>query len=152
MTIDQIQIRPAQPADLTAVLRLMSENDLTGEGIEAFFSDAYAIAEHEGTIVGCGGIEVYDQHGLLRSVAVDGDWKSRGLGAALVADRLAWAADQSLDCVYLLTLTAPHFFRKQGFRTITRGDVPEVVRQSEEFTQLCPETAEVMAYEIDQLK
>ncbi len=46
--------------------------------------------------------------------------------------------------MFLLTETAAHFFPRFGFRAISRGEVPESVRASLEFTTACPKSALVM--------
>ncbi|HEX8243382.1 MAG TPA: GNAT family N-acetyltransferase, partial [Longimicrobium sp.] len=93
---------------------------------------------------GAAGMEVYGGAGLLRSVAVDAGWQGRGLGAALTRERLAWAAARGLEEVYLLTDTAAGYFPKLGFAPVDRGQVPEAVRGSLQFTAVCPASAAVM--------
>ncbi len=62
--------RPATPADLPAVRRLLPEEGLPEDGLEAQFPDGYAVASAESDIVGAAGVEVYGPDGLLRSVGV----------------------------------------------------------------------------------
>jgi len=98
----------------------------------------------EKEIVGCSALELYQQLALLRSVAVKPSLRKRGLGVELTRAALDLARECQVRKVYLFTLTACAFFSKLGFIQASRSDVPTAVRQSIEFTTLCPESATVM--------
>ena len=99
--------------------------------------------------MGAAGVEVYGGAGLLRSVAVDPDWRGRGLGQRLTEERLRWAAARGLGTVYLLTTTAAGFFPRLGFAPVARDEVPPEVRGSLQFAGVCPSTAAVMALRLE---
>lgn len=132
---------PASPEDLPEVLALVRSFDLPTDGVSEAFPQAYAVARRGSDLVGVAGLELYDDVGLLRSVAVAAQERSRGLGRALVTDRLAVARKQRLKCVCLLTLTAADYFRGLGFRDIERARAPASVQQAPEFMTLCPASA-----------
>jgi amino-acid N-acetyltransferase len=54
------------------------------------------------------------------------------------------AEARGIHALYLLTTTAERYFPSFGFRTIDRGEVPDDVRATEEFTSACPASATVM--------
>jgi arsenite methyltransferase len=138
-------LRPAVPADLAAVRALLERRGLPAEGIADHLGPAYAVAvDGDGAVVGVAGLETYGAAGLLRSLAVDAAWAGRGIGAALTTDRLAEAAARGLTEVYGLTTTAEDYFPRFGFEAVTREAVPEAVRGSGEFADLCPESAAVL--------
>jgi N-acetylglutamate synthase-like GNAT family acetyltransferase len=110
-----------------------------GEQLEGF-----AVAVASGRIVGAAGLERHGRHGLLRSVAVEPEWRGRGVAKALVADRVQHARAAGMPAVHLLTTTASGWFAQLGFRAVPRSAVPEAVRRSEEFAAICPDTAVVM--------
>jgi amino-acid N-acetyltransferase len=141
---DAFAVRPADAGDLEQVRRLLHECGLPLEGLDAHFGSAYAVAHAGARIVGAAGIEVWGRCGLLRSVVVDLPWRSRGLAAGLVRDRLSWAEHQRLLGVYLLTTTAEGYFRRFGFEGIERTRVPQDLRASAEFAGACPSSAAVM--------
>ncbi|MGQ0720631.1 MAG: arsenic resistance N-acetyltransferase ArsN2 [Candidatus Eiseniibacteriota bacterium] len=141
-------IRPAADADLPAVRALVSACGLPEAGLEDQF-EGFAVAVGDGRIVGVAGLERHGRQGLLRSVAVDGAWRSRGVAAALVADRLERALADGLESVHLLTTTASDWFARAGFLTVPRSAVPEAVRRSSEFARVCPESAVVMVRRLD---
>jgi amino-acid N-acetyltransferase len=86
---------------------------------------------------------------MIRSVAVDPAWRGRGLGGRLTRVVLDLAEQAGVQRIYLLTETAPDFFRGFGFRPIQRDDADAAVRTSAEFTELCPTSAIVMVREPD---
>ena len=137
------KLRPAQQADLPAIEQLLIASDLPLAGV-ADALRGFVVAESEGSIVGTAAIEVCDDNALLRSVAVAPDWRSRGLGRALVTRVIADAEARGIRALYLLTTTAEHYFPSFGFEQISRAEVPDDVRQTDEFQVACPDTAIVM--------
>jgi len=107
--------------------------------------DTTFVARDGDRVVGAAALEVHEDGGLLRSVVVHPAERGTGLGRRLVRKVLELADARQLHAVYLLTTTAPGYFPKLGFTTITRADVPPGVRQSVEFTSACPASAIVMA-------
>jgi amino-acid N-acetyltransferase len=49
-----------------------------------------------------------------------------------------------VKALYLLTTTAERYFPSFGFATISRNEVPEPVRASAEFRNVCPVSAVAM--------
>ena len=47
-------------------------------------------------------------------------------------------------CSTSLTETAARFFSKLGYQVVGRGEVPQAIRVTREFSNLCPDTAIVM--------
>ncbi len=135
------EIREARPSDAPAIATLVRDAGLPVEGIE---SARFTVAEHEGRIVGCAGLEVHGDAALLRSVAVAAGWRGRRVGEAVVRAVLDSAEHRTLDPVVLLTTTASDWFPRFGFAVTTRGAVPLVLDESAEFRGACPETATIM--------
>jgi amino-acid N-acetyltransferase len=54
------------------------------------------------------------------------------------------AREAGIGRLYLLTTTAADFFAALGYERVDRGEVPEAVRGSAEFSDLCPDTAVAM--------
>ena len=136
-------IRLATPGDFAGVVRLLEAADLPTAGLRPSLQD-FLVAEHGGRIVGAIGLEVYGDHGLLRSAVVDADKRNSGLGSKLVESLLRRAETRGTREVYLLTTTAERFFPRFGFAAIDRGEVATTVLASEEFRGACPDTAIVM--------
>jgi amino-acid N-acetyltransferase len=102
------------------------------------------VAVESGRLIGAAGVERYGSYGLLRSVVAAPDWRGRGIGEALVRDRLGWAERAGLEAVYLLTTTAMEYFPRLGFAAVERATAPAEIRASPEFSSVCPSSAVVM--------
>ena len=137
------RIRPATPADLPRVEQLLTDSSLPLTGVREALKD-FVVAEADGDLVGVAGLEVCRDDALLRSVAVRPEWRSKGVGRALVTRAVCDAEARGLRALYLLTTTAERYFPSFGFKQISREDVPESVRQTDEFTKACPASATVM--------
>lgn len=136
-------IEPAQSADLTAILNLLSASGLPQEGFSGHLATA-VVARAGQQVVGCAALELYSSAALLRSVAVAPAYRGRGLGQQLTLAALNLARTSGVTHVYLLTETASQFYPKFGFRAVERVQVPPAVQSSPEFTSLCPASAVAM--------
>ena len=137
------RIRPATEADLPRVEQLLADSSLPLTGVREALKD-FVVAEAGGDLVGVAGLEVCCDDALLRSVAVRPEWRSKGVGRALVTRAISDAEARGLRALYLLTTTAERYFPTFGFKQITREQVPEDVRKTDEFTTACPASATVM--------
>ena len=137
------RIRAASSEDLPRVQRLLADSDLPLTGVREAL-DNFVVAEADGEIVGVAGLEVCCDDALLRSVAVAPEWRSKGLGRALVTRAVSDAEARGIRALYLLTTTAERYFPSFGFTAIERAAVPAEVRATEEFTTACPASATVM--------
>lgn len=104
----------------------------------------YAV-EVDGDRVGCIGIERYGDAALLRSAAVAEPYRGEGYGRGAVRALESHARDDGVAALYLLTTTAAAFFAELGYERIEREAVPDAVRESAEFDDLCPVSATVMS-------
>ena len=138
-----VTFRRAENADQGAVAAILRDLALPTEGL-AEWLERFWIADHEGRVVGVAGMEHYGDGGLLRSVAVAREWQGSGIGRALIDRVLEEGRAAGVRDVYLLTTTAEHYFPRLGFVCITRGEVPDWVQTSVEFTSACPSSAVVM--------
>jgi amino-acid N-acetyltransferase len=145
-TTTALLVRPAAPDDLPAVERLLAASDLPLDGVRDALS-TFVVAESGGEIVGVAGLELPGDNALLRSVAVQPDWRSLGVGRALVTRVIADAEARGIHALYLLTTTAERWFPNFGFRTVARDGVPADVRATTEFMSACPASATVMVRE-----
>lgn len=139
------RVPPHEVARLGPLLRAsgLTAVGLPGEGVRVVAIDD---GQH---VRACAAVEVLDDTGLLRSVAVSTDLRGHGLGREIVAAAEAEARQAGVAMLYLLTETAAGFFSRLGYRPIPRPDVPESIRRSRQFTELCPESAVIMVRNLD---
>jgi len=146
---EAIDIRTAGGGDLERLTDLLRECGLPAGGVEENLGKWFVVAEHEREFVGVCGIEVSGVFGLLRSLAVSSSWRGRSIGQALVNERIAWAGNAGIRALYLLTIDADRYFEQFGFRRINRDVVPREIKNSLEFSSLCPETVVVMVRDLE---
>jgi amino-acid N-acetyltransferase len=140
-----MKIDRADATDLPRILALLEGSGLPVDGLAAH-TDTLMVArdDRDDRLIGCAGLEMYDDAALLRSVAVTGDARGTGVGQRLTRAVLELARSRGIRDVYLLTETAADFFPRFGFVRTTRDQVPDAVKQSVEFTTACPQSAVVM--------
>ncbi|MEN9545057.1 MAG: hypothetical protein RLZZ598_1890 [Pseudomonadota bacterium] len=138
-----ISLRQTHPADWPAIEALLRANRLPLQGAREHLS-TFVVAESGREIVGCAGAEPRGDVALLRSVAVAPGLRHQGIGRQMVSLVLEEARRRSFKAAYLLTTTAPDYFRRHGFTAIDRLQAPASLEQSPEFQGACPASAELM--------
>ncbi len=140
------RIRTATDLDLPAAVELLLDAalpvaDLSAERL-AFV--AYKQQEIQGVI----GLESVENLGLLRSLVVSRAARGSGIGAALVAALEAMCRERGVRELWLLTIDADAFFVKLGYIVCSRDVAPEAIRNTVEFSDLCPGDAVLMSKEL----
>lgn len=97
-----------------------------------------------GRLVGVVGVEVYGRVGMLRSLAVEPAHRKTGLGTTLATSAEAWAAEQGIETLYLLTTTAAQFFARRGYVAVPRSEAPQAIAATAQFSALCPASSTLM--------
>jgi len=125
------------------VRKLLLEADLTTEDLPESLDHFFGCGERSapGGVVG---LELYGPYALLRSLAVAAASRHRGCGKALVAAAEEHARGKAVESIFLLTETAETFFRRLGYQVADRGAAPGPIRQTREFSELCPDSATFM--------
>jgi len=139
-----LSAEPARPHDLRGALDLLGRAELTDQDVSEGWGHYFVVREDDGRVVGVAGLELHGEDGLLRSVAVDADYRGQGLAAALVEAVFQRASRVGLGSVYLLTTTAKDYFARRGFTDCPRDQAPAAIRESWEFRTGCPSTAAFM--------
>ncbi len=94
------------------------------------------------------GLQIFSTDALLRSLVVAETVRERGIGRKLVAAAEGLAVQRGVSRVFLLTDTAEGFFAALGYRSVDRQVAPEPIRNSRQFSELCPASAALMLREI----
>jgi amino-acid N-acetyltransferase len=139
--------RAARAEDRPSVEALLTSHNLPLAGVPEMFAadpSQFLLAEHGPEVIAVAGIEACCEHALLRSVAVRADWQRRGLGHELVARAVSQAESRGVAALYLLTMTAEHYFPRFGFERVARESVPAAVAATVEFAGACPASAVTM--------
>lgn len=135
-----IVLRPVDEATLPALETLLAANGLPTRDVDSK-PECFSLAYADDELVGAGGVEAYGPEGLLRSIVVEKSVRGNGYGAAICARLERMARADGVETLYLLTTTAADFFADRGYVEIDRSAVPGSIRETTEFTALCPATA-----------
>jgi len=136
-------VGPASGGDFDAIKRLLQASLLpsrdVGEGRQRFI-----VASEAGRIIGCAGLQVAGEVGLVRSMAVHWTRRNAGLGSRLHERLLLEAVLAGVRTLYVVTTTAEDFFSRHGFVKVAAAAVPAELQASEEFTAFVPGGSSVM--------
>jgi amino-acid N-acetyltransferase len=144
-----IELRTAEPHDREYVEELLADSDLPTEDLATAYSSLFVCeSEDEDERVGIGGLKLFEDVGLLRSVAVEASERGNGYGTAISDKLLDRARDNGLDAVYLLTETAEEFFADRGFERVEREQMADPIQETAEFQHLCADHAACMKLDL----
>jgi N-acetylglutamate synthase-like GNAT family acetyltransferase len=85
---------------------------------------------YEDVPVGFGGLELYGDDALLRSVVTLPPLRQIGMGGAIVSALEAEARANNCRTIYLLTASDREFFAKLGYVPCAPADLPPSIRES----------------------
>lgn len=145
-----INITKFLTADKEKVLDLLNGSALPIVDLTDVKMKNFMIAkDKDGSIIGVVGVELYQENGLLRSLAVHPAHRKKGLGSRLTRKIESFARTNGVTTLYLLTMTAADFFSKIGYEMTQRDSVPDSIRKTEEFSNMCPVSAVCLSKIVD---
>jgi amino-acid N-acetyltransferase len=142
-----VTLEPVDEKTLADVETVLEKNDLPTADVQSK-PESFFVGFAAGERIGIGGLERFDTVGLLRSLVVEESVRGEGYGTDLCEALETRASADGVQRLYLLTTTAAGFFDDRGYRAIERTAPPAPIRQTTEFTTLCPETAVCMTKRI----
>jgi amino-acid N-acetyltransferase len=137
-------LRRAISDDWEAIRQLLQASGLPADDLGPDKVSEFLIAEDGAGLEGLIGLQGFGTTGLLRSLVVARPIRSSGLGSKLVAALESAAQAAGISELWLLTIDAERFFERLGFVIARRDDAPDSIRGTEEFRDLCPDTALLM--------
>lgn len=138
-----MNVIPASEKQRAEIVSLLESEKLPAADLPAGLDHFFVATEGE-SVLGAIGLEQYDRCGLLRSMVVHQAYRNKRIASQLVAALERHAMLLGIDCIYLLTETAPGYFERKGYEKTSRDAVPEVMQASSEFSGVCPASAIVM--------
>jgi amino-acid N-acetyltransferase len=138
-------IRRGDSRDIEQITSLLAASGLPTEDLDDIPHLYVWLMEADGDVIGTIALERYGSEGLLRSMVVAPDYRSRGLARLLVARLEEDAKADGVATIVLLTQTAEGFFERLGYSITDRGALGPAVKQSAEFKTLCPVSALCMS-------
>ena len=89
--------------------------------------------ENDDVPVGFGGLEIFSDQALLRSVVTLPPVRNRGIGAAIVAALEMEARVHHCRVVWLAAGEATEFFARLGYQSCEPSAAPKAIRETSEF-------------------
>ena len=133
-----MRIRAATPNDAVAIRRLIQQYVADGtllprtDSFIALHAEHFLVAEEEGQVIGCVHLDEYAPSlSELRSLAVDGNAKGRGVGRALVLATEALATRRGSATLFAVS-NDEEFFARFGFQP---RHIPELDRERSEVSR-----------------
>jgi amino-acid N-acetyltransferase len=139
-----VTIRPGIAADLAVVQAWLVDAGLPTADLTSDHMSDFLVAVVDSGPVGMIGLEQFEKVGLLRSLVIDRTARRDGVGRQLVAALEAQALARGVTELWLLTIDVEAYFLKLGYTTMERDRAPGAIRDTPEFSSLCPGDAVLM--------
>ena len=138
-----VQIRPSRADDLEFANALLTQAGLPVDDLEA--GKLAFTAECDEAIQGVIGIESFGDAALLRSLVIAEPARGKGVGQLLVSALEVASAETGVAEMWLLTIDADGWFSRLGYKVRDRAGAPASIRETREFSGLCPDDAVLMS-------
>ncbi|GFE84085.1 hypothetical protein GCM10011487_60850 [Steroidobacter agaridevorans] len=138
------QVRTATLNDSTRIIALLQANSLPTSDL-AECRPEFVVIEDGDELIGTGGVQVFGDAALVRSVAIAKGRQNGGLGSSLLDALERHASALGIRELVLLTQTAEQFFTRHGYTRVERASVPRLIQATAEFRSLCPASAVCMS-------
>ncbi len=150
---ETIIVRDARQNDWGSVRQLLDEAGLPVADLGPEQLVDFLVAERPGPdqseTLGIIGLQRFNQTALLRSLVVSEHDRKSGLGRRLVTAVEANACCAGVKDLWLLTIDAERFFESLGYKMMSRESAPDSIRDTQEFSGLCPDGAYLMRKVLD---
>ncbi len=140
----QLTIRHGISQDMTAISDLLFRCCLPVDDIPVCNPEHFILALDGPVLIACGGLEIFQRNALLRSLAVTHKYRAKGIGLTLLNELEKLAVQADVRTLYLLTDSAESWFSNNGFNPIKRHQAPTTIRDTKQFTAICPDSAVLM--------
>ena len=139
-------IKIAEQDDFLQIHELLNCNGLPVDGVNTETGEYYIASGQN--IMGIIGFESYGTAALIRSLAVDPQFRKSGIARKLIEHVLRVLRGDGFNEVYLLTNTAEKYLNKYGFIKINRDDVPANVLETSALGDACPKSSTCMCLKL----
>ncbi len=138
-----MKYRKAEESDIQSIRELICSCGLPSSDVDGK-SQKIFVAESKGKIVAVGGIEKLGGIALIRSIAVAPEYRKNGIASNIYQLLEEYARSSKVEELYLITESAKEYFQKLGFTEQDRKTTPCLIKQTSQFSELCPSSATVM--------
>jgi N-acetylglutamate synthase-like GNAT family acetyltransferase len=145
----KLTARPLRAGERAALKAALTKAKLPTEDIEAPGRLFWRFETRDEVPVGFGGLEVHGEDALMRSLVTLPPVRNLGVGTAMVAALEFEARLHGCRSLWLITTTAGDFYQRLGYARCERAMVPPAIRETTEFSTLCPTSADVLMKRLD---
>ena len=133
------------PPDDEKFLEALGEVGMPRGDLSASHGVYFAHVDDSGAARGYCGYELLGEEiAFIRSCVVPRPHRGKGVGGAMVGALVDMLAAKGVRELYLFTLDADPFFSRLGFAVIARGEAPDAIRATSQFTMECCADAVLM--------
>jgi arsenate reductase len=147
----EINFRPFTTLDLSEIEKLLEENRLPYKDVKSSKVEFFIAIQNE-RIIGCIGFENCNKNWLVRSFAVDSEFRKQNIGKKLLNELISLAVIKNVYQLHLLTTTADLYFKRNGFIVSARSHAPKQILETTEFSSLCPDSSIYMYLNLQKKK
>lgn len=126
---DACVYRRGRPDDSQQLAALIVSGELPPFFLEPYI-EGFLVIEHDGRMVGAGGVEFYGDDAVIRSVVVDQTARGLGLGIDIGTLLEDDALKSGARDVYLFTMHAYEFWKRLGYVDLQLDQWPQNVREN----------------------
>lgn len=137
---NRLILEKIEDKSIAFIENILKENYLVYEDIRDEHIELF-LAYKSSNCIGIIGLEQFGEIGLLRSLVIFDKYRNHGYGKEICNCLFDYAKNKKIKEIYLLTVTAKNFFEKIGFSLVKRKHVPEEIKNTGEFSHLCPDSA-----------
>ncbi|MBP0619351.1 GNAT family N-acetyltransferase [Cupriavidus consociatus] len=119
----------ATEADWPDIKALLHASSLSVAGVQDRIGEYMVIRDNAG-LLGCAGLERYENTGVLRGLAVAPRARSSGLGELLISAIVADVRRDGVESIVLQTSNASGYFERMGFTPISYAELAPAVLAS----------------------
>jgi len=131
--VPRLCAHPLKSWERGAVSAVLAKAGLATDGVEEAHHLFWRFETDEEMPVGFGGLELYGQDALLRSVVTLPPLRNKGIGTAIVAALEAEADLRGSGAIWIVSQAAAPFFERRGYAKCAPAVVPDLIRASPEF-------------------
>ena len=131
--IEHFNIRKAVISDVKNIQNLITPFAKSNEMLPRSLNDIlecvrdFVVIEHNDEIIACGALHItWFDIAEVRSLATNKNYQRHGLGQKIIAYLLKEANKLGVEKLFALTYK-PEFFKKCGFKIISKDDLPKKV-------------------------
>jgi arsenate reductase (glutaredoxin) len=131
-----------------ALIAALKDADLPTDDLDEPDRTFFSYRSLSGALLGFGGFELHGEDAFLRSIVVMPEGRGKKTGRNLVPLLNYRAFRKEARTAWLLTTTAPDFFKKIGFKRRPREGAPPSILNTRQASSLCPASAVLMSRSI----